>query len=183
MSKKLILIHGSGGNGANHWFPYVQSVFEDRGWEVFAPNLPDADAPDRELWVDTIKKITAVTSETVLVGHSLGCPCIMTLLEQSEVCIDRAVCVAGLYNNTRFNHSFLQNQYDWLTIREHCKSFVFVHSNNDPWDCDEKEADFVFTKLSGTKVILDGKGHFGSTKFNQPFTTFPLLTSLISNEL
>lgn len=182
MAKTLLLLHGAGGTGQSYWFPYLQSHYEALGWSVTAPDLPDSDTPTLAAWLETAQAATVLTPETVVVGHSLGCPLIMSLLERAEVQIAQAVCVAGLYDKKRFTDlAFLQERYDWENIKANCQEFVFVHSTNDPWDCDEQEADLVFTKLGGTKVVLEGQGHFGSDGFNQLYPEFPLLTKLITN--
>jgi len=178
--KQLGLFHGSGGNGDVFWLPYLKNHFEAEGWEVINPDFPNSDKPLLAPWVSTAQESFVMNSETVLVGHSLGCPLIMSLLQRSDVKIDKAILVAGLYDNTRFDHPFLE-EYDWEMIKKNCKQFVFIHSTNDPWDCDEQEADLAFGNLGGTKIIRENQGHFGSTTKKQEYPEFPLLIKLIED--
>jgi len=48
-------------------------------------------------------------------------------------------------------------------------------------DCDEKEVDFVFRKLEGTKIVMTDQGNFGSKKFANPYPAFTFLSKLIED--
>ncbi len=60
---------------------------------------------------------------------------------------------------------------------------MFIHSDNDPWGCSEKQGKEMFDKLGGTLIIKHGEGHMGSDSFNQPYKKFPLLVKLITEQL
>lgn len=179
---KLILIHGHSGRGTSHWNPYTKEHFEKAGWEVFAPDMPNSDNPVLEEWLEHLEKTTSLTEDTVIVGHSLGCPFICSVLKRSDVQIKKAILVGGLYNKERKASAFLEEDYEWEKIKNNVKEIFFINSTNDPFGCDEAEADFAFSKLGGTKIIMEGQGHFGSGKHNQVYKEFPLLIKLISDQ-
>lgn len=58
--------------------------------------LPDNDNPDLTKTLPFVLKNGKFDSETVMVGHSAGCPLILSVLEKIEVKIKKAVLVAGL---------------------------------------------------------------------------------------
>lgn len=156
--KQLIILHGSGGTSNDHWFPYLRSHFEEKGWEVVVPDMPGTDDPQLVDQLSFVQENLTLTSETVL--------------------------VAGLYNAARpeFNElSYLQTSYDWQKIKGQCDQFIFLHSTNDPWDCDEQEADFAFKQLGGTKIMMENMGHFGSDTHNMPCKELPILVKLIED--
>lgn len=74
----------------------------------------------------------------------------------------------------------MQPGYDWERIKTHVRDVVFIHSDNDPWGCDDKKGREMFDHLGGTLIIRHGEGHMGSNKFNQPYREFPLLLKLIN---
>lgn len=57
--------------------------------------------------------------------------------------------------------------------------FVLINSDNDPWGCDDKAGRELFDHLGGDLIIRHGAGHMGSTKFSQPYTSFPLISHLV----
>ena len=75
----------------------------------------------------------------------------------------------------------MQDEYDWEKIKGNAKEIIFINSTNDPFECDEKEADYGFSKLGGTKIIMEGQGHFGSGRHKQVYKEFPLLLKLIAD--
>lgn len=185
-TKKVVLLHGTGGHGNIYWFPYVREHCEKHGMSVTSPDFPESDAPDLEKWLTHSKETFALDDQTILVGHSLGCSFALSLLQRTKTKIDKAILVAGPYDKTRTDvgyenvKSFLED-YDWEVIKQNCREFVFIHSDNDPWDCDEQNADLAFNHLGGTKIVMAGEGHFGSTVLNQPYPEFPLLLKFITD--
>ena len=132
------------------------------------------------------------TNETIMIGHSSGCPLILSILEKISVRIKKAILVAGfarklnkvdkpsLKKLEKAVQPILQENYDWKKIKDHVKDIIFIHSDNDPWGCDDKEGLFMFRHLGGMLIIRHGEGHMGSDKFNQPYKEFPLLDRLLS---
>ena len=181
---KLIILHGSGGTSKDHWFPYLKKNFTAVGWEVVIPDMPGTEDPQLLEQLNFVEENLDLNEDTVLIAHSLGCPLVMSLLEKSSVKIKKAVLVAGLYDATRPEFSdldYLQESYDWKSIKQNCDEFIFLHSTNDPWDCDEKEADFVFKQLGGTKIMIEDMGHFGSDTHNLPCKELPIVIKLIED--
>ena len=76
----------------------------------------------------------------------------------------------------------LKEKYDWKKIKRNARDFVFINSDNDPWGCDDQEGRYLFDRLGGTQIILQGEGHMGSDSFHQPYRDFPLLEKILELE-
>ena len=180
--KNAIILHGTGCNPESFWQPYLKSELEKRDYEVWVPALPNADTPDLKEWLPTALQGN-YTSETVLIGHSAGCPLILSVLENLEQPIKQAILVAGYARKkgSMEEELILQNDYNWEKIKNNVGDIVFINSDNDPWGCNDVEGRHMFDHLGGTLIIKHGEGHMGSEKFNQPYKEFPLLVKLIES--
>ncbi|MDG7045520.1 MAG: alpha/beta hydrolase [Nitrososphaerota archaeon] len=189
--KNAILLHGTSCTPDSYWLPSIKKFLEKNGYSVWAPQLPDPDAPDLKKQLPLILEKGKFTPETVIIGHSAGGPLVLSILENINVKINKAILVAG-YARPLHRMSdpqlkkeeddavpILQKQYDWKKIKNNAKDIVFINSDNDPWGCDDKEGDYMFRNLGGTLIIRHGEGHMGSDSFNQPYKKFPLLEKLL----
>ena len=182
MSKQLILLHGMGATSRDQWLPYLVQYFSAQDWHVVAPDVPNSNDPNLERWLAFLDEQVELTSETVLVGHSMGCPVILSLLERSNVKIRKAILVAGFIEVVvGAVKPILQDEYDWGQIKNNCEYFYFVNSDNDPYHCDDKQGQLMRDRLGGTQIIMAGEGHFGTSEFNQPYPEFPFLTKVIKD--
>jgi hypothetical protein len=179
--KNAIILHGSGETPNSFWIPYIKEDLEKKGYEVWIPQLPDADAPVLSKWLPLVLEGGKFSKETVIISHSAGGPLLLSVLEKIAVKIKQAILVAGfsypLSGDTA--KDILQDSYDWQKIKDNVEDIIFINSNNDPWGCDDKQGKLMFDNLGGTLIVRDGEGHMGSDKFNQPYREFPLLTKLI----
>lgn len=141
--------------------------------------MPNPDDERLDEWLPYVLENGEYNNETVLIGHSSGCPLILSLLERLKHPIKQAILVAGFASSiSNEPKPILQEQYDWKKIRSNCLDFIFINSDNDPWGCDDKKGKEMQNHLGG-KLIIKHEGHFGSDKFKQPYKEFPLLIELI----
>jgi uncharacterized protein len=181
--KNAILLHGTGDFPSSYWFPYVQKGLEDKGYDVWVPELPEADTPNIRVQLPFVLEHGRFDRETVMVSHSAGGPLLLSVLENINEQIRQAILVAGYCAPLEKvpNDQIRQATYDWGKIRQHVKDIFFINSDNDPWGCDDKQGRAMFDRLGGTQIIRQGEGHFGSGTFNQPYDEFPLLLKLIED--
>lgn len=177
--KNAILFHGTGCTPNSYWFPKTKAFLENLGYEMWVPQLPDANTPDIEKWLPEAMKGT-YTSETVLIGHSAGSPLVLSILEQINTQIHKAILVAGYLNDPK--SKILQKEYDWDKIKHNAKDIILINSDNDPWGCDDEQGLALWKHLGGTLILREGEGHMGSDSFQQPYTNFPLLEKLLEME-
>jgi predicted alpha/beta hydrolase family esterase len=178
--KNAIILHGTADKPEDYWFPYLKNELEKLGFEVWLPKLPNSKFPNRKDWIPFLLENGKFTKETVIIGHSAGAQIIPSLLEKIDVKIKKAILVSGyakaLRKEAKSENSV--DDYDWERIKTKAEQFIFINSDNDPWECDDRQGRIMFDKLGGIQIILH-EGHMGSTMFKQPFKEFPLLLRLI----
>lgn len=188
--KNAMIFHGMGGTPEEFWYPSIRKFLQEHGYEVWAPQLPEADTPNLKLQLPFVMKNGVFNEETILIGHSGGCPLILSLLEHIDVKVNKAILVSGFAR--KFSKTdpapqkeevefppILQPTYDWERIKGNVKDIIFINSDNDPWGCDDKEGNYMFRNLGGMLIIRHGEGHMGSNTFKQPYKEFPLLEKLL----
>ena len=175
--KNAILLHGLFGTPDNFWFPWLQQQLILDGFTVSAPQLPNPDKPDLAAWTAFALQNLKFDADTLIVGHSAGCPLILSLLNELESPIRRAVLVAGFIRlkDMADDNVMLMKSPDWEKIKDNGKQFYFFNSDNDPWGCDHVQGEELRRKLGGTLIVPSGERHFGSKVFEQPYEQFPLL--------
>lgn len=179
---KVILLHGTGASAMHYWFPYIKESLSREIYDVSAPELPNTNKADIKEWLPFVLENFSFDESTILVGHSAGCPLILSVLENIDQCIKKAILVSGFCSPLGTEPELiLQKSYNWEKIKQHAKEFVFVNSIDDPWGCNDKQGKFMFEKLGGDLIIRSDQGHMGSVKFNQPYKEFPLVKYLIEN--
>ena len=176
--KNVVILHGTSETKDSFWYPWITAELEKRGYSVSIPKLPDADEPDIHKWLPDALQET-YTEETILIGHSAGCPLMLAVLEQLERPIAQAIFVAAYFENVNPVTGILKPTYDWDTIRGNAHDRIIINSDNDPWHCDEQQARKLFAHIGGTMIIRSGEGHMGSDMYHQPYKEFPFLLSLI----
>lgn len=71
--KNAFIFHGTGGFPEENWFPWAKEQLENRGITVTVPQFPTPEGQSLAAWLEVMKPyVSDVTSETLLVGHSLG---------------------------------------------------------------------------------------------------------------
>jgi predicted alpha/beta hydrolase family esterase len=69
-----LILHGIEGSGPEHWQTWIAGHLRDRGEHVAYPDLPDADAPRLDRWLDALDGELGRLNlpETTVLCHSLG---------------------------------------------------------------------------------------------------------------
>ncbi len=182
--RNAIIFHGSSETPSSFWYPSIGKFLENQGYEVWVPQLPEPNhgIPELKVQLPFILENGKFNEETTIVGHSAGCPLTLSVLENINTKIHRAVLVAGYARPLRGlpeSEPILQKEYNWEKIKQNVRDIYFINSDNDPWKCNDKEGYYIFQHLGGTLIIRHGEGHMGSHKFNQPYSKFPLLEKLL----
>lgn len=181
--KNASIFHGHGSTSQSYWHPWLKNKLKKSGYTVWLPDLPGTNAPTIEKWLPFALYNGKYNSDTVLIGHSCGVPLVLSILENIDTKIEKAILIAGF--STPLDEKpdpILQKNYDWEKIKKHCREFILINSDNDPWGCDDKQGKVLADNLGG-KLIVRHDGHMGSTTYNQPYEKFPLLLELIKIEV
>jgi len=179
--KNAIILHGTGDKNTDFWFPYLKEKLEIKGFEVWLPQLPNAENPNLQDWLSFVLENGNYNRNTVLIGHSAGAQLILSILEKLQDPIEQAIMISGYAKELPTIPGAKKNERDfnWMKIKNKCKNLFFINSDNDPWTCDDKQGRIMLDHLGGTQIILHGEGHMGSSTYNQPYKEFPLLDKLI----
>lgn len=180
--KNAMILHGTACKPDAFWYPRIKEFLVKQGYNVWLSSLPNPENPELKIQLPFVLKNGIFDKDTVLIGHSAGCALILSVLENIDIRIDKAILVAGyarLLGTEKKPQTLLQSSYNWKKIKENVKNIYLINSDDDPWGCNDKEGRYMFDNLGGTQVIVHGQGHFGSDKFNQPYKEFPLLEKLL----
>lgn len=179
--KKAFLIHGWEGHPKGEWRPWLKNELEKKGFHVVVPEMPDTKHPRMNPWVNhLIKTVGIPDKDCYFVGHSLGCITLLryleTLKEREEV--GGIVLVGGFTSNLGYEEirSFFTKPIAWEKIKSHCKKFVAIHSDNDPYVSLHYKT-FFKEKLNATVFVEHNMGHFsgGEGIFQLPIVLNKLL--------
>ena len=71
--KKALLVHGYNGSPDALWFPWLKKILEEKGFKVFAPQLPNPALPQLEDWIKTLLPIISkFGKKDIVIAHSGG---------------------------------------------------------------------------------------------------------------
>ncbi|MDO8530152.1 MAG: alpha/beta hydrolase [bacterium] len=178
--KNGIILHGTGDSPDLFWFLYIKEKLEEKGFEVWLPQLPNARKPNLKDWLPFILENGKFTEETVIIGHSAGAQVVLSILENNDIKIKQAILVSGYSKPLPKTEDDPKNkdEFDWGKIKGKAGEFIFINSDNDPWQCTDVQGKIMADNLGG-KLIVMHDGHMGSQTQNQPYKEFPLLLELI----
>ncbi len=174
----IIIFHGQGCTPESHWYNYVKEYVDV---PVQIPAMPDDGESLLSSWLSYALDNFKYDSETILIGHSAGCPLILSILENISSEVKQVIFVAGF--SDEMMHPILQESYDWNKIKSNCSDFVFFNSVDDPYGCDVKQGKILKSHLGGDLVAEKDQGHFGSSQPNGTYTMFPKLLEYIDSDL
>jgi uncharacterized protein len=132
--KNAILLHGTGDSPNSFWFPYIKKELEKRGYDVWAPQLPEHEMPNLEIQLPYLLQHGTFNSDTIIIAHSAGCPLVLALLEKIQLKIKQVILVAGFVKpigKLQALKAIVQEEYDWQKIKDNVSDFIAIHSDND----------------------------------------------------
>lgn len=176
MKKRVFIVHGWDGYPEEGWFPWLKKKLEEKEFEVFVPQLPQANEPRINKWVPALAKaVGAASKQTYFVGHSMGCQTIARYLESlpDGVKIGGAVFVAGFFKrlaDLEVDDIVRDVAREWLTapldlekVKSHLTKSVAIFSDDDPYVPMDNQDDYK-NKLNSKIIIKRNMKHFsGST--------------------
>ena len=164
----IFLIHGAYGNGTENWFPWAKEELEKLGYNVIVPQFPTPDNQRLNEWMRVFKNYREyITKDTIFIGHSIGCAFILSILETLNLKIKGCILVAGfiesLQNETfdAINKTFIDKEFDWKHIRNHCEQFYVLQSKDDPY-VDFSRGITIAQNLKTMPIPYENAGHFNT---------------------
>lgn len=165
--KNALILHGAGNNSSGNWFPWLKKELESGGYRVWLPDLPNADHPKIEEWLNAVKD-WKLDDDSIIIGHSCGGTLILRILENLPLGqkIKKAILVAapldkGLVEKYwPLKEDLAKGTYDFNKIKNSSDEFVLIYSDNDPYDCGLRHGELIHSKVGGKLIIEKGEGHF-----------------------
>jgi predicted alpha/beta hydrolase family esterase len=181
--KRALLLHGTSGNSQSNWLPWLKTELEAAGWEVWTPDLPDADEPNTVRYTQALLKNREwiYDKETVIVGHSSGALAALGLLQvlAPETQVGQCVLIGAFKNDLGWPNlsGLFEKPFDFPAIKSHCDNFLLLHSDDDPY-CPLDHAEYLRDQLGGTLRLEKGQKHF-SAETDPKYVGFPLLRDIL----
>lgn len=185
--RNALVLHCTGGSPEGNWSPWLLKQLEQRGWEVYIPALPGADAPNIERYTDFILSSGwKFNTESVIIGHSSGAVAIFGILEAlpEGVSVDTAVFVGAFKDDLGRQDlkALFQKPFDFEKIKTRARRFVFLHGDNDPI-CPLSGAEDLAKKVGGELIIVPGAQHFSIGTGGPQFTELPQVLEILDGTL
>ena len=177
----VFIFHGTAGYPEENWFPWLKQKLESVNCEVIIPQFPTPENQSLENWFNIFNKYKKnFTSDTILVGHSLGGAFLLRVLEKNNMKIKAAFLVStpvGVLpiKNYETDKPFIEHSFNWVKIKNNCEQFFVFHSDNDPYVCLENGKE-LSKQLRTELIFVSGCGHFNKVA---GFDTFDLLLEKI----
>ena len=178
--KTVLIIHGVDGHAGIHWQQWLHDELVHDGVRVIMPTLPSADHPRRKKWLEELQKLVSDVdfSELTIVGHSLGVPAALDLVEAEEKKIVGLISVSGFgddYSADLNSYFMRERNIDYKKVRSLTKKRYVIYGDDDPYVPQE-----ILRKLADDlgvepKAIKQG-GHLNT---RAGYTKFPLLLELV----
>ncbi|MFA6518136.1 MAG: alpha/beta hydrolase [Candidatus Shapirobacteria bacterium] len=172
--KNAVILHAMDDSPNNHWYPWLKTELEKKGYEVWLPQLPNDKDPQLNVWVPFILDGGKFTEETVIIGHSAGAAVIFSVLEELKIKIKQAILVAG-FSFYPGGDGILKPAYDWRKIKNNVGEIIFINSDNDPYGHNDVRARIMLEMLDmpgSVQITVKGQGHFCENEL-------PLLARLV----
>ena len=169
--KRALVLHSTGSNPSAVWYPWLKAELEQRGYDVFAPLLPDSDRPNRQTYEQFLRDSGWDFTDNLVVGHSSGATTALNLLLSDWFPPMKATVLVGTFLNEKLTkplEDFPQGIFDGLFVEafdpdklsQKSPAFYFVHGSNDPY-CDIDDARQLCDQLEGTFIEIENGHHLG----------------------
>ncbi|MDD3284158.1 MAG: leucine--tRNA ligase [Patescibacteria group bacterium] len=177
--KKVLILHGISGSSKSNWYLSLKKDLEKMNYEVIVPDMPDSDKPVVKKWIEALKPFVAdFTESDILIGHSMGAPALMHLINKINLKVDKLFLVAPATefmseekiknsdafsdDNVEFAINFLKEKIDYKKIQSNVFKIYAYFSDNDPYiELSEKEK--LEKVLKAEYKIFENYGHFSES--------------------
>ena len=161
--RRVFIVHRWYGTPKTDWYLDTKQELEKKGLLVDVLKMPHTSRPTEKDWVKHLAaSIGAPTEHTYLIGHSAGVMTILRYLEnlRKGEKIGGCVLVAGWIDNLGYKElsNFFTKPINWAKIMEHCKRFVVVDSDNDPY-VKMYHGEAFKKHLKARRITEHSKGH------------------------
>ena len=183
--KNAAILHGTDfektrTQSKNNWFPWLKKELKDQGYQVWLPELPDADRPNVCTYNIFLDDNYDFDDETIMIGHSSGSTSILGWLNKipENRKIKTAILVAGFKDNLGISEcdGLFTYDFDWNKLKKMADEYILIYSDDDPYV--PLEHGKYFKEKLGDKaelIIIKGQKHFSIGSFGEKYRQFPEL--------
>ena len=173
-----IICHGTMGSPAGNWFPWLSQGLKNFGVAVHVPTFPTPENQSLSSWLATLnEQCPSVAEQTILIGHSCGAVLCMRLLETLSMPVKCTVLVApplsqiGMPEIDTLNATFVEQPFDWPTIRRNAGELAYFMADNDQY-VPQEQLLAIAKALDVAPFVIPGGGHLNA---ETGYTSFPEL--------
>ncbi len=178
MNQNYFLIHGSFGSPFSNWIPYLRKNIENKGFEVYTPDLPTGVGKQNfKNWSFVMKAYVdanLIHENTTIFAHSIAPVFVCKFLVEHHISVKRLVFICG------FNQYFgIDEAYDEVNktmyfdsfkeIKKYCNDIICYYTDNDPYVPYDVEREFA--SIATKKFVVPGGGYLnaesGYDEFNE----------------
>jgi predicted alpha/beta hydrolase family esterase len=180
--KAAVISHGTLGSPEGNWFQWLKRQLEEKGLQVWLPQLPHAEQPSLCEWADSIHSNCPFTidEQTLVVGRSSGAILSLILAQQNNTPVGGVVAVSAFHDNSlnwEPNNRLFDVDFDWSAIKAKSGKLLFVHSDTDPY-VPLDQAKYVADHCEAELIVIPGQGHFNLEQ-SPDYRTFPKLLEIL----
>ena len=188
--KKVIVVHGWGGNPKGDWFPWLKEKLKEDFVEVIIPEMPDTLHPTIDAWLSPLADAADdIDEDTILIGHSIGCQTILRFVEKlpGNTKVGGIILVAAWLHLTdetwdeeytkEIAKPWLETPINFEKIKNHTKNIVCIQSEDDPY-VPVADAQIFEEKLGAKIIFLKNAGHIAA---EDSITKLPEILEQINN--
>lgn len=181
--KRAVILHGTDDSPEQNWQPWIKKELEAAGYEVFAPELPGNNKPNRQAYDQFLHDSGWDFTDNLLIGHSSGSTTVLNLLSSDWLPHIKSAVLVGTFlnedltrltdwhNDETFKNLFPPEGFDADRIKSKVDRMYFIHGDKDPL-CDFNDARLFCNQVGGVFVPVSGAGHFSG-----PTTELPEIIS------
>ncbi len=158
----FLLLHGYGGTHPEHWQSYLANRLKDNGQKVLFPDLPNANQPRLEEWMEYLEDILGESPDSGLIvaAHSLGCALwLRYIARHPDVRPKKAFLVSPPLNDCGIEE--LSDFFPLPELDLSSQPYLVIGSDNDNFIL-EHEFRTLADKLKIPLKILPGAGHINA---------------------
>ena len=165
MTQNVLIVHGLGGSGPDHWQTWLADRLRNRGVPVSYPDLPEPDEPRLESWLEALgAEVRGHQAENlIVVCHSLGSVTWLHLAARTSRRLARRVLLvappsagAGVAQISEFVPAPLDPD---AVARAAGETRLVLSASGDPY---RPEGPDMYAPLGVPIDVIEGGGHLNT---------------------
>jgi len=179
--KRAVILHGTNASPEKNWFPWLKKILEQNNYQVWIPELPHNDTPNRHTYNDFLLSSGWDFTDNLVIGHSSGAVSVLNLISDERCPKIKTAVMVGVWTDNagthldpqRFKDLFPENGFDINLLKSKTQNILFVHGELDP-TCPIEQAKNLAISTSSDIVIVPGGNHLAGDYPELPQLTLAL---------